>query len=79
MDLAYLTPDQLRGMPLLGQGSGPAIFPISLAGLERNPAGLYSEADLLGRFDQVIASYDTLVEEYSDNIQAEVPEPVFVQ
>ena len=79
VDLAYLTPDQLRGMPLLGQGSGPAIFPISLAGLERNPAGLYSEADLLGRFDQVIAAYDTLVEEYSDNIQAEVPEPVFVQ
>ena len=79
VDLAYLTPDQLRGMPLLGQGSGPAIFPISLAGLERNPAGLYSEADLLGRFDQVIAAYDTLVEEYSDNIQAEVPEPVIAQ
>ena len=75
VDLAYLTPDQLRGMPLLGQGNSPAIFPISLDGLEQNEAGLYNEDEMLGRFDQAIAAYDTIVETYSDNVQAEVPEP----
>ena len=79
VDLVYLTPDQLRGMSLLGQGNSPAIFPISLDGLEQNEAGLYNETDLLGRFDQAIAAYDTMVEEYADNVLTEVPEPAVAQ
>ena len=79
VDLVYLTPDQLRSMPLLGQGISPAIFPISFEGLEQNEAGLYNEADLLGRFDQSIAVYDTIVEDYTDNVSTEVPEPAFAQ
>ena len=75
VDLVYLTPDQLRGMPLLGKDNGPAIFPISFDGLETNQDGLYNEADLLERFDQSIAVYDTIVEEYADNVSTEVPEP----
>ena len=75
VDLVYLTPEQLRGMPLLGQGNSPMIFPISFEGLEQNEAGLYNEADLLERFDQAIAAYDMIVETYSDNVPAEVPEP----
>ena len=74
VDMVYLTPEQLRGMPLLGQGNSPMIFPITLAGLEQNEAGLYNEDDLLGRFDQAIAAYDTIVETYSDNVPEEVPE-----
>ncbi len=73
-DLVYLKTDQLRGMPLLGQGSSPAVFPVTFAGLERTPEGLYSEADLLARFDQAIAAYDTLEEEYADIVPAEVAE-----
>lgn len=72
VDLVYLTPDQMRAMPLPGQGSSPVIFPVSLAGLEQNEAGLYNEEYLLGRFDQAIAAYDTIVETYSDNVPAEV-------
>ncbi|MBQ6518270.1 MAG: hypothetical protein IJI14_06095 [Anaerolineaceae bacterium] len=79
VNLVYLMPDQLRGMPLLDQGNSPMIFPISFEGLEQNEAGLYNEADLLERFDQAIAAYDTIVETYSDNIPAEVPEPAFAQ
>ena len=73
VDMVYLTPEQLRGMPLLGRGNSPMIFPITLAGLEQNEAGLYNEDDLLGRFDQAIAAYDTIVETYSDNVPAEIP------
>ena len=72
VDLVYLTPDRMRAMPLPGQGSSPVIFPVSLEGLEQNEAGLYNEEDLLGRFDQAIAAYDTIVETYSDNVPAEV-------
>ena len=75
VDLVYLNPDQLRTMPLLGLDNGPMIFPISFDGLEPNQAGLYNEADLFDRFDQAIAAYDTIVETYSDNVPAEVPEP----
>ena len=79
VDLVYLTPDQLRGMPLLSRDNHPVIFPISFNGLEQNEAGLYNEADLLDRFDQAIAAYDTIVETYSDDVPAEVPEPAAAQ
>ena len=75
MDLVYLNPDQLRTMPLLGLDNGPMIFPISFEGLDQVQAGLYNEADLLERFDQSIAVYDTIVEEYADTVSTEVPEP----
>ena len=75
VDLVYLTPDQLRGMSLLNDGNSPMIFPIALNGLEQNEAGLYKEDDLLGRFDQAISAYDMIVETYSDNVPAEIPEP----
>ncbi|MBQ4514091.1 MAG: histidine-type phosphatase [Anaerolineaceae bacterium] len=75
VDLVYLNPDQLRTMPLLGLDNGPMIFPISFEGLDQVQAGLYNEADLLERFDQSIAVYDTIVEEYADTVSTEVPEP----
>ena len=75
VDLVYLSPDQLRSMSLLNEGNSPMIFPISFEGLEQNEAGLYNEADLLERFDQAIAAYDAIVETYSDNVPAELPEP----
>ena len=79
VDLVYLTTDQLRSMPLLGLENSPAVFPVSFTGLEQNQAGLYSEEDLLDRFEQAIAAYDTLVEDYSEFVPAEEPEPVVVQ
>ena len=75
VDLVYLSPDQLRSMSLLNEGNSPMIFPISFEGLEQNEAGLYNEKDLLERFDLAIEAYDAIVETYSDNVPAEVPEP----
>ena len=79
VDLVYLSPEQLRTMPLLGQGNSPMIYPLSFEGLEQNQDGLYSQEDLFDRFDQAIAAYDTMVEEYSDDVPAEVPAPSFGQ
>lgn len=72
-DLVYQTTEQLRGLPLLDLQNPPAVFHISLNGLEQNPDGLYTEEDLLDRFEQAILAFDELVENFSG---AEVPEPV---
>ena len=79
VDLVYLKTDQLRNIPLLGLDNGPAIFPLVFNGLEQNQDGLYNEEDLLDRFDQAIAAYDTMVENYSDFVPAEEPEPAFAK
>ena len=75
-DLVCQTPEQLRGMPLLDLENPPAVFPVLLNGLERNPDGLYTEEALLDRFDRAIEAYDLLVENFSGD---EVPETVFAE
>ena len=76
VDLVYLTTEQLREMPLLGQGTAPAIYPVVLSGLERTQNGLYAEDDILERLDQVVEAYDTIVENYSELVPAEEIVPV---
>ena len=71
MDMVYQTPDQLRSLSLLDLKNPPAVFHISLKGMEQNPDGLYAQDELLERFDQAIAAYDQLIEEYAEEETAE--------
>ena len=72
-DLVYQTTEQLRAMPILDLMNPPAVFHISMNGLEQNPDGLYKEEDLLERIDQSIEAYYTIVENFSGT---EVPDTV---
>ncbi len=76
MDMVYQTPDQLRNLSLLDLKNPPAVFHISLNGMEQNPDGLYAEDELLEHFDQAIAAYDQLIEEYAEE---ETAAPVFAE
>ena len=76
IDLVYQTPDQMRSLSLLDMKNPPAVFHISLNGMERNTDGLYAEDELLEHFDLAIETYDQLIEEYAD---AETAEPVHVE
>lgn len=75
-DLVYQTTEQLRELPLLDLMNPPAVFHVSLNGLEQNQDGLYTEEDLLGRFDEAINAYDTIVESFTGS---EVPESVLTE
>ena len=72
-DLVYQTTEQLREMSLLDLTDPPAVFHVSLNGLEQNPDGLYPEEDLLERFAQAVDAYDEIIEAFSGS---EVSEPV---
>ena len=74
IDLVYQTPDQMRSLSLLDMKNPPAVFHISLNGMERNTDGLYAEDDLLEHFNLAIKAYDQLIEEYAD-AETEVPVP----
>ena len=39
--------------------------------MEQNPDDLYAQDELLERFDQAIAAYDQLIEEYAEEKTAE--------
>lgn len=77
-DLVYQTTEQLRTTPLLTPENPPAVFPLIFSGLDRNQDGLYSEADMLKRFDQAIEAYDSLIENYADVVPVEEPVAVLV-
>lgn len=66
LDLVSQTPEQLRTLSLLDLNDPPAIFHITLNGMEQNQDGLYPEEDLLEQFDLAIEAYDQLAEEYAD-------------
>lgn len=66
LDLVYQKPEQLRNMPLLSEENPPIVFHVTLNGLEQNPDGLYSESDLMNRFDDAIEAYDHLIEDFTE-------------
>ena len=76
LDLVYQTPEQLRSLSLLNLKNPPAMFHFAFNGLEQNPDGLYPEDELLERFDQAIAAYDELIEEFGPSGTAETEVPV---
>ena len=57
LHLVYSTPEQLRSMPILGQGNPPCSYPVKLKGLKQNVDGLYLLTDLERRFTEAIAAY----------------------
>ena len=57
LHLVYSTPEQLRSMPILGQGNPPCSYPVKLKGLKQNVDGLYLLTDLECRFTEAIAAY----------------------
>ncbi len=65
LDLVYQTTDQLRGLTLLGEDNPPAIYTLSLEGLDADDQGMYKAEDVLERFKEAIDEYDVIVEDYS--------------
>lgn len=60
INIVYQSIDQLRNMELLSPENPPVIFPLSVAGLERNADGLYDLADVENRFEQALAAYEAI-------------------
>lgn len=58
IDMVYLNSEQLRNIQLLDMNNPPAVYPISLKGIERNPDGLYGESSVEERLDSAIKAYD---------------------
>ena len=65
IDLVYQTPEQLRSVDILTWDNSPAVYDISIKGIEPNSDGLYTEDDLIARFEFAIDEYDRMVEEYN--------------
>lgn len=66
VDLVYQTTEQLRSLSLLDLENPPAIYPISLEGLEKNADGLYTLEDVEDRFTESINVYDAIVQLYEE-------------
>ena len=64
VDLVYQTAEQLRSAAMLGQDVSPAVFSISLAGLQKNADGLYQADAVMERLDASIGKYDSLIATY---------------
>ena len=60
LNLVYQSVDKLRDMQLLDLENPPMVVPLSLKGLTANADGLYSMEDLLKRFSEVKAAYDSI-------------------
>ena len=58
VDLVYQTTEQLREIDLLDIANHPAIFPITLEGLEKNADGLFEYEDVENRIADAIREYD---------------------
>jgi glucose-1-phosphatase len=60
INLVYQSVDQLRNMTLLDLDTPPMIYPLSLAGLEKNADGLYKMADVKKRFEEALRAYEAI-------------------
>ena len=73
VDMVYETAEQLRGMPLLIPGAGPAVYPVILEGIMMNEEGMYPEEAFLQRFRNAMDRYYELMDLYMPD---ELPEAV---
>ena len=73
VDMVYQTAGQLRDMPILVPGAGPAVYPLILEGIMMNSDGMYPEEAFLQRFRDAMDKYYELMELY---MQEEMPEAV---
>ena len=66
VDLVYQTTEQLREHSLLDMENPPAIYPVSLQGLQKNDDGLYMLEDIKDRFVEALDVYDAIVNLYAE-------------
>lgn len=64
LDLVYQTVYQMQNVEILDESNPPGIYGIRLKGLEMDENGLYRAEDVMGRFEEKIGEYDTIMEEY---------------
>ena len=64
LDLVYQKTDQLREMSLLGDDNPPAVYSLSLKGLNADGNGMYKAEDVMRRLEEAIKAYDNLQENY---------------
>ena len=70
MNLVYQSTEQLRQIAPLSLENPPMKAALRFRGAAANPDGLISEADLLECFRKAIDAFDTLPEEYGDDLEA---------
>lgn len=62
--MVYQKTQQLQQISLLNDENPPGIYSLRLKGINADANGLYKAEDVMGRFDEAIGAYDSLVEEY---------------
>ena len=67
IDIVYQKTDQLRSMTITDNDNPPGIYNLKLKGLDADENGLYKVEDILGRFNEAIGAYDTMVDEYQQD------------
>ena len=63
-DIVYQTPEQLRGIEILSEGTPPAIFDVAFKGIDQNADGLFADDELKARFISAIGEYEKLATTY---------------
>ena len=71
VELIYQSVEQLRSIQPLSLDTPPMIVPLSFAGVKVNEDGLMAEKDLMNLFRDQINALDEIIEEYSEEEQAE--------
>ena len=62
LKLIYQSTAQLRNLEILTLDNPPKIYSLRLKGLQMNDDGLYLFSDVVQRFDEAIAAYDSYVQ-----------------
>lgn len=60
INLVYQTTEQLRELLPLDLNNPPAIFPLTIKGIQANKDGLYSFDNVMERFDAAITAYEAI-------------------
>ena len=68
VSLVYQSTQQLRDLTLLSPENPPMQEFLQFEGVETNADNMIAEDDLLDLFDETIAAYDWLLEEYADEL-----------
>ena len=62
------TDEQLRECPLLDLENPPAVYHLTLEGLERNADGLYGTDAVMERLYDAIGEFDRIMQEYAPDV-----------
>ena len=70
ISLIYPSTRQLRELSLLSLENPPMEASLRFAGAEANADGMIAESDLLALFDKAFSAYDSLIDEYAEELAA---------